>query len=306
MTYDAYGPHRRIGFARQGLDLYQQKPEEEWEPFDGISVVCTLFPNVSIALAPRATLVSQLMPGPTPDRSVTMQTVFSMTPVAGDEQWATARANAQFLYDVVRTEDYATGLGIQRGMASGANEQFLFGRNELGLHRFHATVAAYLGADDGAVRPGSDYSRSGPDRLAAQTLPVERVVVLGRGGAGKSALARALGDGLGLPVVELDREFWSASLDPLPVGEWRRRQHVVAGGPAWIMDGDLGPYDDLEPRLVRADAVIVLDLPLWVCAWRARRRGRSGATSGCGWWAGGAAAVRSSWRRSLGGRPMPS
>ena len=154
MTYDAYGPHQRIGFARQGLDLYQQKPQEEWEPFDGISVVCTLFPNVSIALAPRATLVSQLMPGPTPDRSITMQTVFSMTPVAGDQQWATARANARFLYDVVRTEDYATGLGIQRGMASGANEQFLYGRNELGLHRFHATVAAYLAADDGAVRPG--------------------------------------------------------------------------------------------------------------------------------------------------------
>jgi len=103
---------------------------------------------------------------------------------------------------------------------------------------------------------------------------VERVVVLGRGGAGKSALARALGEALGLPVVELDREFWTTTLDPLPLGEWRRRQHVLAGGPAWIMDGDLGPYDDPEPRLLRADAVIVLDLPLWVCAWRALRRGR--------------------------------
>ena len=108
----------------------------------------------------------------------------------------------------------------------------------------------------------------------AQTLGVQRVVVLGRGGAGKSVLACALGDTLGLPVVELDREFWSASLHPLPVGEWRRRQHVLAGGPAWIMDGDLGPYDDLEPRLARADAVIVLDLPLRVCWWRAWRRGR--------------------------------
>jgi phenylpropionate dioxygenase-like ring-hydroxylating dioxygenase large terminal subunit len=147
MTYDAYGPHQRIGFARQGLDLYCQKPEEEWEPFDGVSVVCTLFPNVSIALAPRATLVSQLMPGPTPDRSLTRQTVFSMTPITGDDQWSAARANARFLYDVVRTEDYATGLGIQRGMATGANERFLFGRNELGLHRFHATVAAYVAAD---------------------------------------------------------------------------------------------------------------------------------------------------------------
>ena len=144
MTYDAWGPHQRVGFARQGLDLYSQKPEAEWEPFAGISVVCTLFPNVSFALAPTATLVSQLMPGPTPDRSVTLQTVFSMTPVTSDEQWATARASADFLYEVVRTEDYATGLAIQRGMASGANQRFLYGRNELGLHRFHRTVAEYL------------------------------------------------------------------------------------------------------------------------------------------------------------------
>jgi hypothetical protein len=76
-----------------------------------------------------------------------------MTPVAGDDQWAAARANARFLYEVVRTEDYATGLGIQRGLAAGANEQFLFGRNELGLHRFHATVAAYLAAGTGTALP---------------------------------------------------------------------------------------------------------------------------------------------------------
>jgi adenylate kinase family enzyme len=103
---------------------------------------------------------------------------------------------------------------------------------------------------------------------------MQRVVILGRGGAGKSVLARALGEALDLPVVELDREFWSAALDPLPIGEWRRRQEVLAGGPAWIMDGDLGPYDDLEPRLARADTVVVLDLPLWLCGWRALRRGR--------------------------------
>src|SRR4051794_15537928 len=72
-------------------------------PLPGVSVVCTLFPNVSFALAPKATMLSQLMPGPTPDRSVTVQTVFSMTPVEGDDL-RRAETNAQFLYDVVHDE----------------------------------------------------------------------------------------------------------------------------------------------------------------------------------------------------------
>jgi hypothetical protein len=38
------------------------------------------------------------------------------------------------------------------------------------------------------------------------------------------------------------------------------------------MDGDLGSYDVLHVRLQAADTVIVLDFPLWRCAWRALRR----------------------------------
>jgi adenylate kinase family enzyme len=115
----------------------------------------------------------------------------------------------------------------------------------------------------------------GVERLErlAQVQRLERVVILGRGGAGKSVLARELGAATGLPVVELDQEFWTPDLRPLPAPDWARRQAVLAAGPRWIMDGDLGPYDVVEPRLRRAGTVVVLDLPLWLCAWRARRRG---------------------------------
>jgi hypothetical protein len=98
--------------------------------------------------------------------------------------------------------------------------------------------------------------------------------VLGAGGAGKSVLAGALGAGLGLPVIELDLHFWSAELEPLAPDEWRAVQVELAAGHAWIMDGDLGPYDVLAPRLARADTVIVFDLPKWRCAGRALRRSR--------------------------------
>lgn len=102
---------------------------------------------------------------------------------------------------------------------------------------------------------------------------VERVAIFGRGCAGKSVLARELGATTGLPVIELDKEFWSSELEPLPRREWAQRQATLADQPVWIMDGDLGSYDDVEPRLRRADTVVVLDMPLWLCAWRAWRRG---------------------------------
>jgi hypothetical protein len=49
---------------------------------------------------------------------------------------------------------------------------------------------------------------------------VNRVVVLGRGGAGKSAVAVQLGMLTGLPVIELDKYFWSSDLTPLSVEQY--------------------------------------------------------------------------------------
>jgi adenylate kinase family enzyme len=103
---------------------------------------------------------------------------------------------------------------------------------------------------------------------------VNRVVVLGRGGAGKSALAARLGVLTGLPVIELDKHFWSRDLAPLPLGQWKPLQRNMISAERWILDGDLGPYDAPEVRLSGADTVIVLDFALWRCAWRAARRSR--------------------------------
>lgn len=110
--------------------------------------------------------------------------------------------------------------------------------------------------------------------LCGHNVVVRRVVILGRGGAGKSTLAVALGARTGLPVVELDSVFWRAGLTPTPADEWRRVQRELVARDAWILDGDLGPYDALDVRLARADTVVLLDFGLARCAWRALRRSR--------------------------------
>jgi adenylate kinase family enzyme len=107
----------------------------------------------------------------------------------------------------------------------------------------------------------------------ATLVRMDRVLVLGRGGAGKSVFARTLGARIDAEAIELDKVFWSETLQPLALNEWAERQAVLVEGRRWVMDGDLGPYDILEPRLRRADTVVVLDLPLLLCAWRAWRRG---------------------------------
>jgi phenylpropionate dioxygenase-like ring-hydroxylating dioxygenase large terminal subunit len=145
MTYDQYGPHQRIGFAKHGIqDQLLPIPEAEWDPYPAMSLVISIFPNISLAINADGVGMAQLNPGPTSSESRTIQTVYRMTPIADADDDARAQARADFLYEVVRDEDYWVGAGVQRGMATGANTEFLFGRNEIGLQHFHKTLHSYV------------------------------------------------------------------------------------------------------------------------------------------------------------------
>ncbi|MDX8034638.1 hypothetical protein SK803_30855 [Lentzea sp. BCCO 10_0856] len=113
---------------------------------------------------------------------------------------------------------------------------------------------------------------------------MKRVVILGRGGAGKSTLATTLGTATGLPVIELDKHFWGPALEPTPPARWAVVQNELARADHWIMDGDLGPYDVLKVRLRRADTVLLLDYSFPRCAWQALRRSRERADFWLGVW----------------------
>jgi adenylate kinase family enzyme len=106
---------------------------------------------------------------------------------------------------------------------------------------------------------------------------MKRVVILGRGAAGKSTLARRLGEMTGLPTIELDKLFWQSGLAPTLPAEWAALQEQVTRNDSWILDGDLGPNDVVEVRLRAADTVVLLDFGLARCAWRALRRARERA-----------------------------
>ena len=106
---------------------------------------------------------------------------------------------------------------------------------------------------------------------------MNRLVILGRGGAGKSTLAKQLGAITGLQVIELDKIFWQPGLRAMSHEEWSTVQRKLVEEPRWIMDGDLGPYDAVEIRLRAAETIILLDFSLVRCVWQALKRSREGA-----------------------------
>ena len=92
---------------------------------------------------------------------------------------------------------------------------------------------------------------------------MERVILIGCGGAGKSTMARALGEKTGLPVVHLDQIFWRENWQSISKDEFDCLLQEELEKPQWIIDGDYGRT--LSHRLRYCDTVVFLDYPRMEC-----------------------------------------
>ena len=99
---------------------------------------------------------------------------------------------------------------------------------------------------------------------------MQRVLIIGPCGAGKSTLARRLGPILELPVIHLDALNWQPGWVTAPDDVFRAMLLEAAQAPRWIIDGNYG--GTLTLRLPFADAVILLDFPRWRCVGRVVKR----------------------------------
>ncbi len=100
---------------------------------------------------------------------------------------------------------------------------------------------------------------------------MERIVIVGPSGAGKTTLARDLNAKLEIKVFHLDRFFWKRN--------WERRnrydrmellERLALANKQWIIEGSY--LESLEPGLMEADTIILLEFPPLVCLWRIIRR----------------------------------
>lgn len=97
-----------------------------------------------------------------------------------------------------------------------------------------------------------------------------RIAIIGPSGSGKSTLARQLGDKLALQVTHLDAHFWSAGWIESDREQWRETVSALVERERWIIDGNYSSTMDI--RLPRAETIIFLDLPRWLCLLRVLRR----------------------------------
>ncbi len=92
---------------------------------------------------------------------------------------------------------------------------------------------------------------------------MQKVMIIGCPGGGKSTFARALHKSTGLPLFHLDMLHWNPDRTTVPRPVFLDRQRAVLEQPAWIIDGNYG--STIEWRLQHCDTVFFLDYPLDIC-----------------------------------------
>jgi phenylpropionate dioxygenase-like ring-hydroxylating dioxygenase large terminal subunit len=138
---DRVGPHLRNVFPKRTIRELAGVPENEWRIRQHANVLFHLFPNTLVLVEPDHAAVLHLWPtGP----GTCLLTSYMLVPEEPKTDKARAYwdANDRILLNAI-AEDFAMGESIQRGLASGANSEVVFGAFEHALAHFHAQIERF-------------------------------------------------------------------------------------------------------------------------------------------------------------------
>ncbi len=115
---------------------------------------------------------------------------------------------------------------------------------------------------------------------------MEKVLVIGCCGAGKSTLSKKLEKILKLPLIHLDKYYHKPNWEEPEKDEWEQVLRKLVKQKRWIMDGNYA--DSFDIRFPLADTIIYLDYPSIKCCLRVIKRNikyfrkkRSDIADGC-------------------------
>ncbi|MCK9469896.1 MAG: aromatic ring-hydroxylating dioxygenase subunit alpha [Porticoccaceae bacterium] len=156
--YYFHGPHQRLGLMsansveQDGLHSLRGLPEQEWPTNALLFGEWIVFPNVSLncfVAGERIMVISQVIPGDTPDSSLTIQTYLTENKPDADSE-PKVRELVDFIQRVVGEEDLPMSRKQQVALSSGLLPQVQFGRNEVGLQTYYHWLEQALAAADDA------------------------------------------------------------------------------------------------------------------------------------------------------------
>jgi phenylpropionate dioxygenase-like ring-hydroxylating dioxygenase large terminal subunit len=148
---EMFGRNTRIAYPYRAINKLRDVPLPERSVDGKLTYVYHLFPNVMIATFPANLFIVVIEPLAV-DRTLFVNYVLGKPGVPFEpraERIATAAAHGAQkrgleLVDAGAAEDRAMSSAIQRGLASGANEFFEFGRFEGAIGHFHRTLHAAI------------------------------------------------------------------------------------------------------------------------------------------------------------------
>ena len=92
---------------------------------------------------------------------------------------------------------------------------------------------------------------------------MNKIIVIGCPGSGKTTFALKLHEKTGIPLFHLDAIWHKPDKTHIPRDEYDARLTEILALDSWIIDGNY--QKTIEKRLVECDAVILFDLPAQVC-----------------------------------------
>ena len=95
---------------------------------------------------------------------------------------------------------------------------------------------------------------------------MQRILVTGCCGAGKSTFSKKLKSILKLELIHLDQYYHKPNWEEPEKDEWEKIVYTLVKKPSWIMDGHFSETMDI--RIKSADTIIYLDYPTLKCFWR--------------------------------------
>jgi len=110
------------------------------------------------------------------------------------------------------------------------------------------------------------------DANRAEPMPGRRINVVGASCSGKTTMAAALADVLGLEHVEVDALYHGPDWTPTPFPILRDRVARLTAGDRWVVDGNYSQVRETFWR--RADTVVWLDFGIGLVLYRMFHRTR--------------------------------